>query len=87
MGGGTVIVPSGNYLCTSILLKDNVNLILECGATIYASRNIDDYKNNTRMSGAADTDGVETLVLAKMPGMFLLQVVECCIVVPYVKDI
>ena len=65
MGGGTVIVPSGNYLCTSILLKDNVNLILECGATIYASRNIDDYKNNTRMSGAADTDGVETLVLAK----------------------
>lgn len=44
MGGGTVIVPSGNYLCTSILLKDNVNLILECGATIYASRNIDDYK-------------------------------------------
>ena len=32
MGGGTVIVPSGNYLCTSILLKDNVNLILECGA-------------------------------------------------------
>lgn len=65
MGGGTVLVPSGNYLCTTILLKDNVNLYLESGATIYASRKVSDYKNHTRMSGAADTDGVETLVFAR----------------------
>lgn len=65
MGGGTVLVPSGNYLCTTILLKDNVNLHIESGATVYASRNVSDYKQFTRKSGAADTDGVETLVLAR----------------------
>lgn len=63
-GGGTVVVPPGEYLCTTILLKDNVCLHLEAGATVYASRNAGDYTDFTRSSGAADTGGVETLLLA-----------------------
>ncbi len=43
-GGGTVYVPSGNYLSGTIVMKDNVTLFLEAGATIYASRNINDYR-------------------------------------------
>lgn len=36
-GGGTVCVPSGNYLCHSIHLKSKVALYLEEGATIIAA--------------------------------------------------
>lgn len=36
-GGGKVIFPTGNYLCGTILLKDNVELHLERGATILGS--------------------------------------------------
>lgn len=34
MGGGTVYVPPGTYLCGSIHLKSNINLHLETGAVI-----------------------------------------------------
>ena len=33
-GGGTVLVPSGTYLCGSIHLKSNINLLIDAGATI-----------------------------------------------------
>ena len=33
-GGGTVIVPAGVYLCGSIHLKSNINLLVDAGATI-----------------------------------------------------
>jgi polygalacturonase len=33
-GGGTVIVPSGTYLCGSIHLKSNIHLMIDAGATI-----------------------------------------------------
>ena len=36
-GGGTVLLPAGNYLCFSIHLKSNVNLYLDQGATIVAA--------------------------------------------------
>ena len=35
-GGGTVLVPAGNYLCYTIHLKSNVALYLDQGATIVA---------------------------------------------------
>lgn len=63
-GGGIVVVPSGQYLCATILLKSNVTFCLEAGAVVYASRNSSDYANFARSSGAADTDRVETLLLA-----------------------
>ena len=42
-GGGRVVVPVGNYKIGSILLKSNVNLHLEHGATLYGSTKIEDY--------------------------------------------
>jgi polygalacturonase len=33
-GGGTVILPAGNYLCGSIHLMSNINLLIDAGATI-----------------------------------------------------
>ncbi len=33
-GGGTVLVPAGIYLCGSIHLKSNINLLLDAGAVI-----------------------------------------------------
>ncbi|MCD8296168.1 MAG: glycoside hydrolase family 28 protein [Prevotella sp.] len=43
-GGGTVVVPSGNWLSGRITLKSNINLLLEEGATIVFSDDIDDYQ-------------------------------------------
>ena len=62
-GGGTVLIPSGDYLSTAIFLKDNVNLHLEAGATLYASRNVEDYTNHLTV-GAGDMGMVEVLVCA-----------------------
>lgn len=36
-GGGTIIVPTGDYLCFSIRLKSHITLQLESGATIIAA--------------------------------------------------
>ena len=36
-GGGTVIVPAGDYLCGSIRLKSNITLEIDKGATIIAA--------------------------------------------------
>ncbi len=44
-GGGTVYFPTGDYLCGTIFLKDNITLKLEAGATIWGSRKIEDYDN------------------------------------------
>ena len=42
-GGGEVIVPAGNYFTGKIILKSNVTLKLENGATIWASGDNEDY--------------------------------------------
>jgi len=42
-GGGTVVVPPGEWESAPIVLKDNVTLRLEEGATLYASTNIAEY--------------------------------------------
>lgn len=61
-GGGTVWVPAGDYLCTSIFLKDNVTLHLDAGSTLYASRRASDYANLHQQVGAADHSEAEILV-------------------------
>lgn len=43
-GGGTVVVPSGNYLISPIQLRSRVRLHLEPGATLYASPHLNDYR-------------------------------------------
>ena len=42
-GGGRLLVPAGNYKIGTIVLKSNVNLHLELGATLYGSTHIEDY--------------------------------------------
>lgn len=46
-GGGTVIIPPGDFVSGSIFLKDNITLHLEAGATLWGSTNIDDYTELT----------------------------------------
>ena len=43
-GGGRVIVPTGNYKIGSIVLRSDVHLFLERGATLYGSTDLIDYQ-------------------------------------------
>ena len=43
-GGGRVVVPAGNYKIGTIVLKSNVNLHIETGATLYGSTDLRDYR-------------------------------------------
>ena len=45
-GGGIVYLGPGTYLCGTIILKSNVTLYLEAGATVLGSGDINDYKPN-----------------------------------------
>ena len=42
-GGGRVIIPAGNFKTGTIILKSNVNLHLEQGATLYGRTRLEDY--------------------------------------------
>ena len=42
-GGGTVCFPPGRYLSGTLLMKSQVGLYLEAGATLLGSRNVADY--------------------------------------------
>ncbi len=42
--GGRVVVPAGDYKTGTIVLKSNVNLHLELGATLYGSTDLRDYR-------------------------------------------
>jgi polygalacturonase len=42
-GGGTVLVPPGEYVIGSVRLKSNVHLHLDTGAVLKASSSLDDY--------------------------------------------
>ena len=42
-GGGRVVVPAGSYKTGSIVLRSNVHLYLELGATLYGSTRLEDY--------------------------------------------
>ena len=63
-GGGVVVVPAGNYLCGSIFLKSNVELHLEAGSTLFASRRSSDYPKAKVSVGASDADRVDILIAA-----------------------
>ena len=43
-GGGRVIVPAGQYKIGTIILKSDVHLFLEQGATLFGSTDLKDYK-------------------------------------------
>ncbi len=66
-GGGVVYFPPGDYLTGTIHLRDNVTLYLEAGATIWGSKNREDYTHgcliyaedavNTGIRGRGTIDG------------------------------
>ena len=43
-GGGRVVVPTGSYKIGSVVLRSDVHLYLENGATLYGSTSLADYK-------------------------------------------
>ena len=43
-GGGRVVIPTGQYKTGSIVLRSNVHLHLELGATLYGSTDLQDYR-------------------------------------------
>ena len=45
-GGGTLVVPPGDYLTGTILLRSNVRLHLESGARILGSPRLEDYRHD-----------------------------------------
>jgi len=69
-GGGTVVVPAGRYLCSTVELRSGVELRLETGAVLLASRDSDAYPGpgrpvllrgdgleNVAITGAGTIDG------------------------------
>ena len=43
-GGGRVVIPAGHYKTGTIILKSDVHLHLELGATLYGSTRLQDYR-------------------------------------------
>ncbi|MEM6378703.1 MAG: glycosyl hydrolase family 28 protein, partial [Bacteroidota bacterium] len=69
-GGGMVYFPPGSYMSGTIVLKSNVRLHLEAGATLYASLSEKDYENDFTVykkddSGKAAGEGTPVLIYAK----------------------
>jgi Glycosyl hydrolases family 28 len=66
-GGGIVYLGPGTYLCGTVVLKSNVTLYLESGATLLGSGDINDYKpdhliyasgaQNVGLAGPGKIDG------------------------------
>jgi alpha-L-rhamnosidase len=51
-GGGTVVIPKGEFLSGALFLKPGVNLEIQEGAVLKGSTDINDYpKTNTRIEG------------------------------------
>ncbi len=60
-GGGTVCLPGGTYLCGSIHLASNINLLIDAGATILgAPQDLNAYDPAEPFEGKAYQDGGHT---------------------------
>lgn len=55
-GGGTVVVPRGEYLSKTLVLKTNVTLYLTAGAKLVATANMDDYAKHRSFIFAENAD-------------------------------
>ena len=72
-GGGRVVVPAGSYKIGSIVLKSNVNLHLEMGATLYGSTHIEDYTPLGTDFVSLRTHGTTVQLIYLLQGTFLAQ--------------
>ncbi len=80
-GGGTVYVPPGDYTVGTLQLKDNVNLNLETGATLFLSQDAADFIQGSRtmifgqdakniaVTGRGTLDGLAQYEFVEMRGV------------------
>jgi len=80
-GGGKVYVPPGDYTVGTLQLKDNVNLNLEAGATLFLSQDADDFIQGSRtmifaqnakdiaITGRGTIDGLAKYEFVEMRGI------------------
>ena len=61
-GGGTVVIPAGKYMSSTVWLDDNVTLHFENGSVLYASRKLEDYEGNALQRGAGDMPQAHVLI-------------------------
>ena len=54
-GGGIVYLQPGTYLSGTVMLKSNVTLYIEAGATLLGSKTLSDYTGNTGHPDGSDT--------------------------------
>ena len=59
-GGGTILLPAGNYLCGSIRMKSDINLHIDAGATIIASADSKAYDPSEEFNFPEYQDGGHT---------------------------
>ncbi|UTW63808.1 glycoside hydrolase family 28 protein [bacterium SCSIO 12741] len=62
-GGGRVVVPAGDFLSGTIILKSNVELHLEKKATILGSTNQDHYQKLNRWKGLIMADSASRIAI------------------------
>ena len=65
-GGGTLLFPPGRYLTGGLVLRSNITLHLENGATLLGSTNLADYTlyNPSPVRFSEDHEGLRTLLFA-----------------------
>lgn len=80
-GGGTVYVPPGEYTVGTLQLKDNVNLNLEAGSTLFLSQDAADFIQGSRtmifaenakniaVTGRGTLDGLAKYEFVEMQGI------------------
>jgi hypothetical protein len=61
-GGGMAYLPPGIYLSGTVVLKSNVTLYLEAGATLLGSKSISDYAPQLQTAAAKTESGTATFV-------------------------
>jgi len=76
-GGGTVYVPPGEYTVGTLQLKDNVNLNLESGATLFLSQDPADFIQGSRtMIYAQDAVNISVTGRGTIDGLAKYEFVE-----------
>ena len=76
-GGGSVYVPPGDYTVGTLQLKDNVNLNLEAGATLFLSQDPADFIQGSRtMIFAQDAKNIAVTGRGTLDGLAQYEFVE-----------
>jgi hypothetical protein len=75
-GGGVVYIPPGGYTTGTIELRNNVNLHLEAGATLFLSQNKEDFGGQRTMIYAAGAKNIAVTGRGTLDGLAQYEWVE-----------